>query len=167
MNKFIENLKNVSEKIYDQIGGTEEKHIQAALSIEFDKLKIPHLREPSIQIYYDGNPLGFLELDFIVSPHDDLEEYLIIEMKQASKIDDSNRHQLKSQLRSAPYNNHEIIKKVREYNPEEIILLPLYPQYSASTSGSSINEWNSLCKKENYKVKTKMCTNYSLKSSSL
>ena len=112
MNKFIENLKNVSEKIYDQIGGTEEKHIQAALSIEFDKLKIPHLREPSIQIYYDGNPLGFLELDFIVSPHDDLAEYLIIEMKQASKIDDSNRHQLKSQLRSAPYNNHEIIKKV-------------------------------------------------------
>ena len=49
----------------------------------------------------------------------------------------------------------DIIKKVREYNPEEIILLPLYPQYSASTSGSSINEWNSLCKKENYQVKTK------------
>ena len=48
-----------------------------------------------------------------------------------------------------------IIKKVREYNPEEIILLPLYPQYSASTSGSSIGEWNDLCKKENYNVKTK------------
>jgi len=49
----------------------------------------------------------------------------------------------------------EVIKKVKEYNPEEIILLPLYPQFSASTSGSSINEWNDLCKKENYKVKTK------------
>ena len=49
----------------------------------------------------------------------------------------------------------EVIKKVKEYNPEEIILLPLYPQYSASTSGSSINEWNDLCEKENYKVKTK------------
>ena len=48
-----------------------------------------------------------------------------------------------------------VIKKVKEYNPEEIILLPLYPQYSASTSGSSINEWNDLCKKENYQVKTK------------
>ena len=48
-----------------------------------------------------------------------------------------------------------VIKKVREYNPEEIILLPLYPQYSASTSGSSINEWSDLCKKENYHVKTK------------
>ena len=48
-----------------------------------------------------------------------------------------------------------VIKEVKEYNPEEIILLPLYPQYSASTSGSSIKEWNDLCKKENYKVKTK------------
>ena len=49
----------------------------------------------------------------------------------------------------------DVIKKVREYNPEEIILLPLYPQFSASTSGSSINEWNDLCEKENYKIKTK------------
>ena len=64
MKIFIDNLKKTAEKIYDQIGGTEEKHIQAALSIEFDKLKVPHLREPSIQIYYDSYPLGFLELDF-------------------------------------------------------------------------------------------------------
>ena len=49
----------------------------------------------------------------------------------------------------------DIIKKVKEYNPSEIVLLPLYPQYSASTSGSSIKEWNDLCKKENYKIKTK------------
>ena len=48
-----------------------------------------------------------------------------------------------------------VIKKVKEFNPEEIILLPLYPQFSAATSGSSINEWNDLCKKENYKIKTK------------
>ena len=54
----------------------------------------------------------------------------------------------------------EIIKKVREYNPDKVILLPLYPQYSASTSGSSINEWNKLCKKENYQVKTKIICCY-------
>ncbi len=47
------------------------------------------------------------------------------------------------------------IKKIKKYNPDEVILLPLYPQYSASTSGSSIKEWNDLCNKENYKVKTK------------
>ena len=58
----------------------------------------------------------------------------------------------------------EVIKKVKEYNPEEIILLPLYPQYSASTSGSSINEWNDLCEKENYKVKTKTICCYPTES---
>ena len=40
------------------------------------------------------------------------QEYLIIEIKQASKVENVSRHQLKSQLRSAPLNNHEIIKKV-------------------------------------------------------
>ena len=38
----------------------------------------------------------------------------------------------------------DVIKKIKKYNPEEIILLPLYPQFSASTSGSSINEWKEL-----------------------
>ena len=58
----------------------------------------------------------------------------------------------------------DVIKKVRKYNPEEIILLPLYPQFSASTSGSSINEWNDLCKKENYQVKTKTICCYPTES---
>ena len=49
----------------------------------------------------------------------------------------------------------DVINKVKEYNPEEITLLPLYPQFSATTSGSSINEWNKLCEKENYNIKTK------------
>ncbi len=41
----------------------------------------------------------------------------------------------------------DVIKDVINYNPDEIILLPLYPQYSAATSGSSIKEWNDVCKK--------------------
>ena len=55
----------------------------------------------------------------------------------------------------------DVIKKVKEYNPEEITLLPLYPQFSATTSGSSINEWNKLCEKENYNIKTKTICCYS------
>jgi len=47
-----------------------------------------------------------------------------------------------------------VIKEVINYNPDEIILMPLYPQYSAATSGSSIKEWNDVCAKNNYKVKT-------------
>jgi len=47
-----------------------------------------------------------------------------------------------------------VIKNVQLYAPEEIILMPLYPQYSAATSGSSIKEWKDVCKKNNYKTKT-------------
>ena len=32
----------------------------------------------------------------------------------------------------------DVIKRVKLFNPNEIILMPLYPQYSAATSGSSI-----------------------------
>ncbi|MDA7583020.1 ferrochelatase [Candidatus Pelagibacter sp.] len=48
----------------------------------------------------------------------------------------------------------DVIKDVQSFNPKEVILMPLYPQYSAATSGSSIKEWKDVCKKNNYKVKT-------------
>ena len=48
----------------------------------------------------------------------------------------------------------DVINEVKNFNPEELILLPLYPQYSAATSGSSIKEWHDVCKKNNYKIKT-------------
>jgi ferrochelatase len=49
---------------------------------------------------------------------------------------------------------NDVIKDVQLFNPEEVILMPLYPQYSAATSGSSIKEWKDVCKKNNYKIKT-------------
>jgi ferrochelatase len=33
------------------------------------------------------------------------------------------------------------IRELAAFSPEEIVLLPLYPQYSATTTGSSLNEW--------------------------
>jgi protoporphyrin/coproporphyrin ferrochelatase len=47
-----------------------------------------------------------------------------------------------------------VVKEVINYNPDEIILMPLYPQYSNATSGSSIREWHDVCLKNNFKVKT-------------
>lgn len=35
----------------------------------------------------------------------------------------------------------EAIAKIREAKCDEIVLLPLYPQYSSTTTGSSLNEW--------------------------
>ncbi len=47
-----------------------------------------------------------------------------------------------------------VITEVKSYDPNEVILLPLYPQYSAATSGSSIKEWKDICKKNHYNTKT-------------
>ena len=48
----------------------------------------------------------------------------------------------------------DVIGDIRLYGPDEVVLMPLYPQYSAATSGSSIKEWKDVCEKNNYKVKT-------------
>jgi ferrochelatase len=36
----------------------------------------------------------------------------------------------------------EAIGAVERQDPDEVVLLPLYPQYSKTTTGSSLNEWN-------------------------
>ena len=38
-----------------------------------------------------------------------------------------------------------VVREVMNYNPDEVILMPLYPQYSAAPSGSSIKEWQDIC----------------------
>jgi ferrochelatase len=34
------------------------------------------------------------------------------------------------------------VHEIERYSPDELVLLPLYPQYSRTTTGSSLNEWN-------------------------
>ena len=36
----------------------------------------------------------------------------------------------------------EAVRAVESFAPDELVLLPLYPQYSRTTTGSSLNEWN-------------------------
>jgi protoporphyrin/coproporphyrin ferrochelatase len=38
----------------------------------------------------------------------------------------------------------EVIEQLRQDNFDEIVLLPLYPQHSSTTTGSSLNEWRRL-----------------------
>lgn len=35
----------------------------------------------------------------------------------------------------------ETAERVRDFKPDEVVLLPLYPQYSSTTTGSSLTEW--------------------------
>ncbi len=41
----------------------------------------------------------------------------------------------------------EMVQEVMAYGPDQIVLLPLYPQFSATTSGSSLKEWRAAAEK--------------------
>ena len=42
----------------------------------------------------------------------------------------------------------EAIERLRDAQCDEVVLLPLYPQYSSTTTGSSLNEWRRLFRDE-------------------
>ena len=55
---------------------------------------------------------------------------------------------------------NETIKKVINWDPQEVILLPLYPQFSTTTSGSSMVSWRDAALKNKYQIPTKIICCY-------
>ncbi len=53
-------------------------------------------------------------------------------------------------------NSQEAVKKINKYNPSEIILLPLYPQFSSTTTGSSIKDFISSLYKNKFSISNKL-----------
>ena len=51
----------------------------------------------------------------------------------------------------------DVIKKINEFNPDEILLLPLYPQYSSTTTASSIKDYLKNYKNRNIPIKIVCC----------
>jgi ferrochelatase len=52
----------------------------------------------------------------------------------------------------------ETLLKVKNYEPDQVILLPLYPQFSTTTTASSFKKWEEVAKKESFHVPTqKLC----------
>jgi ferrochelatase len=52
----------------------------------------------------------------------------------------------------------EVFHAVRSYDPSQVVLLPLYPQFSSTTTASSFAEWQDLCHRENWnKLTRKIC----------
>jgi len=56
--------------------------------------------------------------------------------------------------------SHETVLKVQEYHPDEIILVPLYPHWSTTTSESSVKDWEKACRKIKLKKPTKLICCY-------
>ena len=81
------------------------------------------------------------------------EQAIALELK-LNKADSASEYKCFIVMRCWHPRAENVIKDVINYNPDEIILMPLYPQYSAATSGSSIKEWNDVCLKNNFNVKT-------------
>ena len=49
-------------------------------------------------------------------------------------------------MRYAPPLIEDVWRKVKAFSPREIILLPLYPQFSTATTGSSLKAWKKISK---------------------
>lgn len=48
----------------------------------------------------------------------------------------------------------EAVQAVKQWHPDRIVLLPLYPHFSTATSGSSIMDWNKVAKKAGISAET-------------
>lgn len=54
----------------------------------------------------------------------------------------------------------ETVQSVKIYNPDKIILLPLYPQFSTTTTASSFQEWEDQIKKHDLNILTSKIQSY-------
>ena len=65
--------------------------------------------------------------------------------RQASALEAELRHHLDARVTVAMRYWHpfteEAIRQMEQHAPDDLVLLPLYPQYSKTTTGSSLNEW--------------------------
>ena len=48
----------------------------------------------------------------------------------------------------------ETVREVKEFAPDRIVLLPLYPQYSSTTTGSSLEDWHRAAARQKLDVPT-------------
>ena len=54
----------------------------------------------------------------------------------------------------------EVVAAVKDWSPDKIVLLPLYPQYSTTTTRSSWQAWKKACEKADFKKPEKLVCCY-------
>ena len=66
-------------------------------------------------------------------------------VRQAAALEAELRNHLDARVTVAMRYSHpftvEAIHRMEQHAPSDLVLLPLYPQYSKTTTGSSLNEW--------------------------
>lgn len=54
----------------------------------------------------------------------------------------------------------EAVFRIRDFDPDRVVLLPLYPQWSAATTGSSFGDWRRACRIERFDKPTSIVCCY-------
>ena len=63
-------------------------------------------------------------------------------------------------MRHSKPGSREALHAVRGYEPERVVLLPMYPQYSSTTTLSAIEDWNSSARRACYEPDTRIICCY-------
>lgn len=92
-----------------------------------------------------------------------------IALEQALSSDDGITYKVFIAMRCWHPLTFETIQKVKAYDPDKIILLPLYPQFSTTTTESSFKEWDKQASRHslnvpNYKIESYYCDPWFIKA---
>ena len=140
--------------------------------------KLSSVKEFLFNLFYDPaiirlkNPFRWLLAKFISSKREKTAQEIYAQMgggstilpvtkKQAELLEVELNKNLKSEFKvfvSMRYWHpfaSEAINKIEKFSPDEILLLPLYPQFSTTTTKSSLDEFSKLLK--DTKIKTTCC----------
>ncbi len=63
-------------------------------------------------------------------------------------------------MRHAPPMTAEAVREVLRFEPEEVVCVPLYPQFSKTTTGSSLAAWRSEAKRQGLGAVTRAVSSY-------
>ncbi len=80
--------------------------------------------------------------------------------KQLNLQNDSKKYKVFIAMRYYKPYIADTHKQVLDFFPDEVVLLPLYPHFSTTTTGSSFVEWDKLCGKESRFTTRKICCYY-------
>jgi ferrochelatase len=63
--------------------------------------------------------------------------------KLKTRLRGDNHYEVFTHMRYTPPGNKEVIEQIQQFNPDGLILLPLYPQFSTATTASSFRNFYS------------------------
>jgi ferrochelatase len=103
-------------------------------------------RAPKVQVYYKniggGSPI------------------LRLTRRQAAALERRTGVPVRIAMRYWHPLTDETVEGLQKENVEHVVLLPLYPQYSKSTTGSAVNEWNRIAGRCGYAPSTSLVEQY-------